>query len=842
VLESRDVPAIAISFALARARSYLRDLREPATKSRMDLRDQLQQTLGGAYVIEHELKAGGMARVFVAKETALGRRVVVKVLNTEIGQALSAERFAREVRLAASLHHPNIVPLLQTGKARDLLYYTMPFIKGDSLRARLRDETPLGIDQRVAILRDVASALEFAHGEGIVHRDIKPENILLAGNAAVVTDFGIAKALSASMRTDVEAGTTSQGPFTLTATGMTLGTPAYIAPEQAAGESVDHRADIYSWGIVAYEVLSGVHPFADRTGMRQMIAAHLSESATPLCERVTGLPVAATALVMKSLEKDPALRPQSAREIVNTLSHLSYDPAHVRVAWSARSRKIALGALVAGLLLVAAYFGLGRILGASHNAQPQGSLAVLPFFNVGGDTANAYFAAGIADELTSELAKVRGLRVASRTSAFAVRSRGDLDVREIGKRLGVNAVLEGTVRRVAGRLRVSAQLTNANDGLTLWSDTYEREDKDIFAVQDDITRSIIGALRPRLSLSAGLKPDSSVKGPGTENLEAYDLYLRGRYLVERRGKGVEQAVDYFSQAISKDPRFAKAYAELSGALELLPYFSPTPAFSVEARAMAAAASALSLDPNLAEPHAALGLAHMHAFRWRASEDEFRRAIGIDSTSPTARTQYARYLMTLNRVPEALTQFQIARRLDPLAATASVWLSYTLFLAGQRDAALAESKRALELDPDLPTARIFLAIDRALIGHRDEARTILGGALPTTPWNGMSAYVLGKIGDTAEVRRIMAKLDSLPRNTWAINTARAFAYLGIGKPDLALTSLEAAAKARETTPAWMSLSNSDLDPVRGTQRFAAVVSAFKLEDRNLTSEKGARPGP
>jgi serine/threonine-protein kinase len=809
----------------------------------MDLRDQLQQTLGGAYVIEQELKSGGMARVFVAEETALGRRVVVKVLNTEIGQALSAERFAREVRLAASLHHPNIVPLLQTGKARDLLYYTMPFIKGDSLRARLRDEPPLGIDQRVAILRDVASALEFAHGEGIVHRDIKPENILLAGTAAVVTDFGIAKALSASMRTDVEAGTTSQTPFTLTATGMTLGTPAYIAPEQAAGESVDHRADIYSWGIVAYEVLAGLHPFADITGMRQMIAAHLSERPTPLGERVTGLPVAVTALVMKSLEKDPSLRPQSAREIVDTLSHLSYDPAHVvRTARRARSKRIAIGALVAGLLIVVAYFGLGQILAPSHNAQPQGSLAVLPFSNASGDTANAYFAAGIADELTSELAKVPGLRVASRTSAFAVRSHGDLDVREIGKRLGVNAVLEGSVRRSAGRLRVSAQLSNANDGLALWSDTYEREDKDIFTVQDDITRSIIGALRPRLSLSAGLKSDSSLKGPGTENLEAYDLYLRGRYLVERRGKGVEQAVDYFSQAIRKDPRFAKAYAELSGALELLPYFSPTPAFSVEARAMAAAESALSLEPNLAEPHAALGLAHMHAFRWSESEDEFRRAIAIDSTSPTARTQYARYLMMLNRVPEAVKQFQIARRLDPLAGTASVWLSYTLFLAGQRDAALAESKRALELDPDLPTARIFLAVDRALIGNRDEARTILGGALPTTPWNGMSAYVFGKIGDTAEVRRIIARLDSLPRNTWMINTARAYAYLGIEKPDLALASLEAAAKARETTPSWMALSTRDLDPVRGTPRFAAIVRAFKLDKTNLTSEKGARLAP
>jgi len=388
-------------------------------------------------------------------------------------------------------------------------------------------------------------------------------------------------------------------------------------------------------------------------------------------------------------------------------------------------------------------------------------------------------------------------------------------------------------------LRVSAQLSNADDGLALWSETYERESKDIFSVQDDITRAIIGALRPRLSPSPGTKSDSSVKGSGTTSVEAYDLYLRGRYLVERRGKGVEQAVAYFTQAINKDPGFAKAYAELSAALELLPYFSPTPAYSVETRAMEAANRAISLDPRLAEPHAALALVHMHALRWEESETEFKRAVAIDSASPTSRTQYGRYLMMLNRIPEALQQFQIARRLDPLAGTASVWLSYTLFLAGKRDEALAESNRALELDPDLLTARIFPAIERALSGHRAEARKILRGGLPDTPWNGMSAYVFGKIGDTAEVAGILARLSALPRDTWMINTARAYAYLGVGKSDLAVESLEAAAAARETTPSWIFLADPGFDPVRASPRFAAVVRSFRLENRGITS-KAPRP--
>jgi len=300
-------------------------------------------------------------------------------------------------------------------------------------------------------------------------------------------------------------------------------------------------------------------------------------------------------------------------------------------------------------------------------------------------------------------------------------------------------------------------------------------------------------------------------------------------------------VSYFTQAVNKDPGFAKAYAELSAALELLPYFSPTPAYSVEARAMGAANRALSLDPNLAEPHAALALAHMHALRWEESEAEFKRAVSIDSTSPTSRTQYARYLMMLNRIPEALQQFRIARRLDPLAGTASVWLSYTLFMAGERDAALAESKRALELDPDLPTARIFLAIERANIGDREEARAILRGGLPETPWNGMSAYVFGRIGDTAEVSRILTKLNALPRNTWMINTARAYAYLGIAKADLAVAALRDAAAARETTPSWIFLADPGFDPVRASPGFATVVNAFRLENRGLT-RNGGRPTP
>lgn len=332
------------------------------------------------------------------------------------------------------------------------------------------------------------------------------------------------------------------------------------------------------------------------------------------------------------------------------------------------------------------------------------------------------------------------------------------------------------------------------------------------------------------------------EGPGTSNLEAYDLYLRGLYLVERRGKGVAQAADYFTQAIAKDSSFAKAYAALSTALALLSYFTPTPFHSVEGRTIAAANRALAIDPNLAEPHAALALSHMHALRWDLAEQEFKRAVQIDSASPTSRTQYGRYLMLVGRIQEAVGQFRIARGLDPLAATASVWLSHTLFMAGQRDSALAESKRALELDPQLSTARVFLGMDRAFAGEKDEARAIVGNPLPETPWNGMTAYVLGLNGDTAAARMVLKKLGALPRNTWMINTARAYIHLGLGENEQALASLEAAMAARETLSSWISFADRPYDPLRTSPRFAAVVRASGLENRGLTSPNAGKAAP
>lgn len=813
----------------------------------MELRDELQASLGDTYSIERELGGGGMSRVFLATETWLVRKVVVKVLSGDALAGLSGERFAREVRLAASLQHPNIVPLLSAGLANGIPYYTMPYVRGESLGARMKLLHVFSRREAISILRDVARALQYAHGEGIIHRDIKPDNVLLSGDAAVVTDFGIAKAISVAQTAQPEQPDqpAAQSGWTLTKAGFSIGTPAYMAPEQAAADAIDHRADLYSWGLVAYELLAGAHPFAGKTTAVQLMAAQISETPPPLAEKVPDIPASLADIITRCLNKLPGDRPASATEVLESIDRISTGSTPVANSVPSAlkpSRTSIVGAatfITVALLAIAAYAYSTRSAQKDISAA-KSSVAVLPFADDRPDSANAYFGEGIADELMTALGKVPGLRVASRTSAIAVGRRRDLDVREIGRQLGVSTVVEGTVRRSGDQLRVTAQLTNATDGLTLWSETYERQNANVFAVQDDITRAIVAALRPELA--GGVRTDEERKrsGPGTSNPEAYDLYLRGLYLVERRGPGVAQAALYFSRAIEKDSGFARAYAGLADALELFPYFAGVPAYRIEARVRDAAERSLALDPTLAEPRVALAMAHWHALRWKEAETEFRRAIAADSTSPVAHTQYGRFLTSIGRVPEAVREYQTARRLDPLAGTASVLLSHGLSFSGDHVAAWEESKRARELDPNLGTARTFLAFDRIAIGRLDDARAIAGENVQPFPFIGMTAYIFEKTGDTARARAIRKNLDEMPDTTWLVHTMRAYAYLGVPDTAKALSEMEEALAQREIFPQTMFFVERVLDPVRNSARFAAILRRAGLEGKGFSGPTGGRP--
>ena len=799
-----------------------------------DLRAQLQSALGAAYTIERELGGGGMSRVFLATETALGREVVVKMLTPALAADVSADRFAREVRLAARLQQANIVPLLSAGEADGLPWYSMPYVRGQSLRARIVSGEPMPLTDAVHILRDVARALAFAHGEGIAHRDIKPENILLSGGAAVVTDFGIAKALTASR---TQEGIGGAG---ITQTGTSIGTPAYMAPEQAAGDpGTDHRADIYAWGVVAWELIGGRHPFAGRTAPAAIIAAHLSETPAPLATVRQGVPPALAALVARCLEKDPARRPQSAVELLTALDQIG-TPSGERGAASALRRTSSRGVAVAvglvAVVAVGAWMVLHRSPATTTAAAVPKSVAVLPFESVGGDTANVYFSEGMADELTTALAKISGLRVAATSSAFSYRNK-DADVREVGRALNVGTVLQGRVRREGTRMRVSAQLTNAADGIVLWSNSYEREVKDAFAVQDDITRDIVGALR--VTLAGNARSAAGKVSTDTTDAATHDLYLRGLYFLGQRAGGVARSIPYFQQALARDSTFAPAWAALGNAYAVLPLFTAVPVDSVLEPARRAIANAHRFDSTNAAAYGAEGMLWLLSVQPREAISAFERALALDSSNVQAARGYWGALALTGQVDASVAQIRRAVRIDPLSPT-TYWVAAIVMLnARHPDTAVMMARRAVEMDTTLTgIAHLAYAMTLLAAGQADSARRLLrgtSGAPQSSPWMG---YLIAATGDRAGAAAYIHQLDAERGHSAFANAAQAWTYLGGGDTTRALDALEAALRAREPMAFSAPFGMPQYDPIRHSARFAAVIKGYGLDPAVF----GATSGP
>jgi serine/threonine protein kinase len=436
---------------------------------------------------------------------------------------------------------PNIVPLFAAGETKGLPYFTMPYVEGESLRARLSSGKPLPINECVSILRDVARALSYAHAAGVVHRDIKPDNVLLSHGAAVVTDFGIAKAISDAR--------TEQSGATLTATGTSLGSPTYMAPEQIAGESnVDHRADIYAFGCMAYEILTGRAPFIAAT-MQRVLGLHMTGTPEPIGSFRSDVPVALESIVTRCLEKDPADRPQSAASIMTALDSGSTSDtgarSHPALATTGRKswRVAALGAVIVVAAGGAGFFALNS---RDDNSLPDRSVAVLPLENLSGDKANDYFGEGLAEEITGALAKA-GLRVVGRNSARALSAKG-MSAGEIARELNVGNVLHGSVQRSSDQVRISVSLISAPDESVLWSERYDRPIKDVFAVQDEIARAVAGELEVKLASGQRLRRAD------TEDPEAHAAYLQGLYLWNRRNAaGMRRAIALFGEAVRRDP-------------------------------------------------------------------------------------------------------------------------------------------------------------------------------------------------------------------------------------------------------------------------------------------------
>jgi len=715
---------------LARPRHIARRPWDPMA----DLRERLQMSLGTAYTLARELGGGGMARVFVARDASLGRDVVVKVLAPELAAGLSAERFTREIKLAAGLQDPHIVPVHAAGQTADgLPYYTMPYVEGESLQARLT-EGPVPLGEAVAILRDIAKALAYAHARGIVHRDIKPANVLLSSGTAVVTDFGIAKALQLA-KTQAPDASLGFANGTLTQRGTALGTPAYMAPEQAAGDpAVDARADLYAWGVLAYELLAGAPPFAGRAA-HQLVAAHIAEPPPPLAGRAPGVPPALTVLVMRCLAKDPAQRPQAAGEVLAALEAAgtpSQTAAVARVSTPHRRVRPVAALLVA--LSLAALAGVAVSHARAPAAPVRPVLAVLPFENRG-PASDAYFADGLTDEVRGRLAGVAGLQVIGGRSVQQYRGSPKTP-REIARELGATHVLTGTVRWErtpdgGGRVRVSPELVRAADQASVWAEPVESAVGDVFALQARVADRVATALDVALLDHAR---GAAVPAPPTRNPAAYDAYLQGL-----------------------------AYA--NGSLR--------PAAPVRRAAMTAFARAVALDPRFAAAHARLALADLAEREFdtdgrllAAARASATRAMALDSTLLETRFAHAGVLAADGDRDGADRALGAAARMAPNNAEVANALGVAQSDLGRFEDAVASQERAVRLEPLWATPVGLLAGEYDMLGRYEDAIRTRDRELAFTPHNALaylfqaSSYLLWR-GDTAAARRTLARADSGP---------------------------------------------------------------------------------
>ena len=677
-----------------------------------DLLERLRVALSPDYRVERELGGGGMSRVFLAEETELGRRVVIKILPPEMGVGVSIDRFRREIQLAAALQHPHIVPLLHAGHVEEVLYYTMPLIEGESLRAKLAREGALPIADTVRILRDVVDALAYAHRHDVAHRDIKPDNVLISDHHAVVTDFGVAKALGEAT-----------GETSLTSVGVTLGTPAYMAPEQAAADPhVDHRCDIYAVGTLAYEMLTGRPPFAGGTP-QQLLAAQVSEAPPPLSRYRTTVPPALAETVMRCLEKNPADRWQSADDLLHQLEAMATPsggtqpvPAAAARAPSRRRTRLAVyaGLAVLGLAAVSGVAFLARGHGDAGSHQRK-LLLVLPFQNLGRPDDD-YFADGMTEEITARLGSVQDLGVIARTTAGQYKNTAKT-IRQIGQELGVEYVLEGTVRwerspAGSSRVRVSPQLIRVSDATHLWAHVYDEVLAGVFEVQAGIAQQVIDALDVAL-----VEPErQALVAKPTNSVAAYDAYLRGNEYYSRgyEEKGFRIAVEMYQEAVRLDPRFAQAYAQLSIVHSALFWFYYDRTESRLVQASQAAEKALQLRPELPEAHLAMG----YYYYWgHLDYDRALREFAIvqahqpnngDVLAATAFVQRRQ-----GKWAEALANLTKAIKLDPRSNTLAFEVGLTNVLIRRYPEAEQYLDRAIELAPEWPEpytdrARLYLS--------------------------------------------------------------------------------------------------------------------------------------
>ena len=806
----------------------------------------------GRYEVLSRIGRGGMGEVFLAQDSSLGRKVALKLLRGEFTRNEDRlRRFQQEARAASALNHPNILTIHEIGQDGGLHFIATEYIEGETLRKQLaRARMTLGHALDVAV--QTASALTASHQAGIIHRDIKPENIMLRGDGYVkVLDFGLAKL--------VEAKTVNSALPTLpkveTESGVVMGTVSYMSPEQARGLAVDARTDVWSLGVIIYEMVTGRQPFEGET-TSDVLSLILQKEPPPLTQSISEVPPELERIVSKALRKDKEERYQSIKDLMLDLKslkeHLDFEarlersaapsgspgvaglrvtpptgrpapakalalPFKAQLLWKNPAYLFGSVATLVALVLIALFLFL-KPKPASAESK---SVAVLPFVNMSADKEDEYFSDGLSEELINALTNVEGLRVPARTSAFAFKDKQG-DIRKIGEQLNVSTVLEGSVRKAGSKLRITAQLINVADGFHLWSEMYDRDVQDVFAIQADISQRIVNSLKLKLAADQTARLTKRY----TTNAEAYQSYLKGRYYWGKRNEeGLKKALESFKQSLDQDPTFALSYLGMADDYLVMAASVLAPS---EARplAKAAAVKALELDPNLGEVHATLGLWYYFQFDWTTAQKEFDVALEMVPNYAPAHHWYAQFLASQRSFDDALNHVRRAEELDPLAPNIKGAESIYLTCAHRYDEALEKLNKAIPAHPDFAglyiwRGEVLVSMGRLLEGIADHEQAVSLSHRAAAPLSRLG-YAYGRAGRKSEALEIAHELEMLSKVHYVSFFDRALVPLGLGDKDQALFWLQRALEERENLVSIQFSVHPTLDGIRDDPRFQDLL--------------------
>jgi eukaryotic-like serine/threonine-protein kinase len=783
----------------------------------------------GPYEVLSALGAGGMGEVFRARDTRLGREVAVKILPERLADNEKAlARFEREARAVAALSHPNILAIHDFGHEDGVVFAVTELLEGESLDRRLsREELPW--KKALEIGAAVADGLASAHGRGIVHRDLKPANVFVTREGLVkILDFGLARHDPLISESAGTAGLTAAAPDT--EPGTVLGTVGYMSPEQVRGEPADARSDIFSLGCILYEMLTGRRAFREKTHAETM-AAILRDHPPELPDSGRTMAPGINGVVTRCLQKNPEERFQSARDLAFALREIlgasMTSPVSGRSVAAAplpRRRGIWIGAAILTAVVVAALVLLvvqlrSRLLSSSSRIH---SLAVLPLANLSGDPQQEYFADGVTEQVITNLARFKDLRVISRTSAMTYKATKKR-LPEIARELHVDAVVDGSVARVGDKIKVSAELIEAATDKHLWAESYERDVRDVLALEGEVA----GAIARKVEIELTPQDRARLEGSRRINPDAYEAYVRGRYYYNKRTQAdLQNALEQFQRALDADPTYAAAYAGLADAYSLTGYqnyLAPRDAFP---KAKAAALKALELDPGLGAAHASLGYTHLY-YDWDfpASESEFRRAIALDPNLVTARHFYSIYLTAMLRPKEARLEIERAHTLDPLSVLVSSDMGFELYYDREYEPAINALRDAIAMNPKAPPPHFWLARVYQAQGRYAQAVTEFQSAGPgVSQWPPALAglgHLYGILGKRSEALQVIAEMRGMAEKGFVTAYAPTLVYLGIGDKEKTLAGLNRCLEERSNWMVWL-LKDPRWDPMRSEPRFQEII--------------------